>query len=106
MIMIFFDKFRRCDLELFCIYYNGRSMGVRAADERSVLPLFAQGADKDVSRYVGAKVPYMAFAVGIRKTAGYENWLVGWKVGHGVLTWNSRYKIHFSGWFNEKPAFA
>ncbi len=106
MIMIFFDKFSRFDLEFFCIYYNGGSMGVRAADERSVLPLFAQGADKDVSGYVGAKVPDVTFAVGIRKTAGYKNWLVGWEVGHGVLTWKSRYKIHFSGRFNEKPAFA
>lgn len=66
MIMIFFDQFRWCDLEFFCIYYNGGSMGVRAADERSVLPLFAQGADKDISGYVGAKVPYMALAVSIR----------------------------------------
>jgi len=42
-------------------------------------------------------VPYVAFAVGIRKAAGYENWFVGWEVGHWVLTWKSRYKIHFSG---------
>ncbi len=96
MIMIFFDQFTGCDLEFFCIYHNGRSMGVGAADERCILPLFAEGTDKDVSRYVGTKVPDMALAIGIRKAAGYKNRLVGWKVGHGILTWKSRYKIHFS----------
>ncbi len=96
MIVIFFDKFSRFDLELFCIDHDWRSVGVRTADERSLLPLFPQGADKDIGGYVGAKVPDVAFAVGIRKAAGYKDGLVGWEVGHGVLTWKSRYKIHFS----------
>ena len=97
MIMIFFDQFTGCDLEFFRIDDDGRSVGIRTADERRALPLFSESADKDVSRYVGAKMPDMAFAVGIRKAAGYENWFVGWEVGHWVLTWKSRYKIHFSG---------
>ncbi len=76
MIMIFFDQFTGCDLEFFCIYHNGRSMRVRAADESCILPLFAEGTDKDVSRYVGTKVTDVALTIGIRKAAGYKNWLI------------------------------
>lgn len=75
-------------------------MCIRTADERGALPLFKEGTYKYVSRDVGTKVSDVAFAVGIRKAACYQDGLVGWKVGHGILTWKSRYKIHFSGGFN------
>jgi len=47
--------------------------------------------------YAGADV---AFAISIRQTAGYEYWFIGWKIGHGILTWKSDIKyISHSYWF-------
>jgi hypothetical protein len=96
MIMIFIDEFSGCDLEFFCIHHNGGAVSVRTAYERSALPLFPEGSDKYVSRYVCTQVPDVAFTIGIWESAGYEYGFIGWKIGHGILTWKFRYKIHFS----------
>jgi hypothetical protein len=104
MIMIFIYQFSRCDLEFFCIHHNGGAVSIRTAYERSALPLFPEGADKYVSWYVCTQVPDVAFAVSIRKAAGYEYGFIGWKIGHGILTWKFRYKIHFSKFIDFRTA--
>jgi len=46
----------------------------------------------------------VAFTIGVWEAAGYEYGFIGWKIGHGILTWKFRYKIHFSKFIDFRTA--